>query len=131
MRALSRFPSRLLHAGAAAAIGAATWLIFSRAFLNYDTLYGLIWGRDVANGRTPDYKVTLAPTPHPLLEAVAVPVSWLGEDAGYTTLLALAMLAWGALVWGVFLLGRESFGWVAGALAQLRERSHAGAMRRV
>jgi len=117
VRALSRLPSWLLHAAAAAAIGGLTWLIFSRAFLNYDTLYGLIWGRDLAHGRTPDYEVTLAPTPHPLLEAVAVPVSWLGEDGGYTAMLALAMLAWGALVWGVFLLGRESFGWGAGALA--------------
>src|SRR3954447_16576762 len=77
VRALSRLPSWLLHAAAAAAIGGVTWLIFSRAFLNYDTLYGLIWGRDVGHGRTPDYEVLLAPTPHPLLEAVAVPVSWL------------------------------------------------------
>jgi hypothetical protein len=116
VRALSRLPSWLLHAAAAAAIGALTWLLFSRAFLNYDTLYALVWGRDVAGGRTPDYEVTLAPTPHPLLEAVAVPLSLLGEG-GYTAMLALAMLAWGALVWGVVLLGRESFGLAAGALA--------------
>ena len=32
-------------------------------------------------------------------------------------MLALAMLAFGALVWGIFLLGRESFGWPVGALA--------------
>jgi hypothetical protein len=117
VRALSRLPSWLLNAGAVVAIGGVTWLIFSRAFLNYDTLYGLIWGRDVAHGRTPDYEVTLAPTPHPLLEAVAVPVSWLGEDAGYTAMLAIALFAWGVLVWALFLLGRETFGWVAGALA--------------
>jgi hypothetical protein len=102
---------------AAAAIGGLSWLIFSRAFLNYDTLYGLIWGRDLISGRTPDYDVTLAPTPHPLVEAVGAPLSLLGEDAGYTAMLALAMLAFGALVWGVFLLGRECFGWPVGALA--------------
>jgi hypothetical protein len=117
VRALSRLPSGLLDAAAAAAIGGVTWLIFSGAFLNYDTLYGLIWGRDVAHGRTPDYEVLLAPTPHPLLEAVAMPVSLLGQDSGYTVMLALAMVAWGALVWGIFLLGKESLGWAVGALA--------------
>ena len=48
---------------------------------------------------------------------MGAPLSLLGEDGGYTAMLALAMLAFGALVWGVFLLGRESFGWPVGALA--------------
>ncbi len=117
MRASHRPSSWLLHAAAAAAIGGLTWLVFSRAFLNYDTLYSLIWGRDVAHGRTPDYETTLAPTPHPLAEAVGVPVSLLGEDGGYTAMLALALFAFGAFVWGVFLLGKESFGLAAGVLA--------------
>ena len=39
----------------------ATWALFSRAFLNYDTLYTLIWGRDLLDGRLPDYELTLAP----------------------------------------------------------------------
>ena len=117
MRALSRLPSWLQHAAAAAAIGGLTWLIFSRAFLNYDTLYSLIWGRDVVQGRTPDYETVLAPTPHPLAEAVGAFASLLGEDGGYTAMLGLAMLAFGAFVWGVFLLGKESFGLAAGVLA--------------
>ena len=117
MRPPPRLPSWLLNAGAAAAIGAITWLIFSRAFLNYDTLYYLIWARDVAGGVTPDYEVTLAPTPHPLVGLVGIPVSLLGEDGGYTAMLVVALFAWGAFVWGVFLLGVESFGWAVGALA--------------
>jgi len=117
VRALSRLPPWLLNAAAAAAIGGATWLAFSRAFLNYDTLYSLIWARDIAHGRTPDYETTLAPTPHPLSEAVGIPLSLLGEDGGYTAMLAIAMLAFGALVWGVFLLGKECFGLWAGILA--------------
>ena len=117
MRPSQRLPYWLPHAAAAAAIGGLTWLVFSRAFLNYDTLYSLIWGRDIAHGRTPDYETTLAPTPHPLAEAVGVVVSPLGEDGGYTAMLALALLAFGVFVWGVFLLGKESFGVAAGVLA--------------
>jgi hypothetical protein len=117
VRPFSRAPSWAVNTAAAAAIGGLSWLVFSRAFLNYDTLYGLIWGRDLVSGRTPDYEVTLAPTPHPLVETIGAPLSLLGEDAGYTATLALAMLAFGALVWGTFLLGRESFGWPVGALA--------------
>jgi hypothetical protein len=112
-----RVPAWAINAAAAAAIGGLAWLVFSRAFLNYDTLYGLIWGRDLASGRTPDYELTLAPTPHPLVEVAGMPLSLLGEDGGYTAMLALAMLAFGALVWGIFLLGRECFGWPVGALA--------------
>jgi hypothetical protein len=117
VRPFPRVPSWAVNSAAAAAIGGVAWLIFSRAFLNYDTLYGLIWGRDLASGRSPDYEVTLAPTPHPLVEAVGALLSLLGEDGGYTAMLAVAMLAFGALVWGIFLLGRESFGWPVGALA--------------
>ncbi len=119
MRAFLRLPSGLQHAAAAAAIGGLTWLIFSRGFLNYDTLYSLIWGRDVVHGWTPGYEHTLAPTPHPLAEAVGMAASLLGTDGGYTAMLALAMLAFGAFVWGVFLLGRETFGLAAGVLAAI------------
>jgi hypothetical protein len=94
-----------------------TWAVFSRAFLNYDTLYALVWGRDLVHGRMPDYDATLAPTPHPLAEAVGALASLLGEDGGYTAMLAIAMLAFGALVWATFLLGRECFSWPVGALA--------------
>ena len=65
VRPFSRVPSWAVDSAAAAAIGGVAWLIFSRAFLNYDTLYGLIWGRDLVSGRSPDYEVTLAPTPSP------------------------------------------------------------------
>src|SRR3954467_14937061 len=102
----ARRPKWALNIAAAAGIGALAWLVFSRAFVNYDTLYALIWGRDLAHGRTPDYDVTLAPTPHPLAEAVGALVSLLGQDGAYAAILMIAMLAFGALVWAVYLLGR-------------------------
>jgi hypothetical protein len=104
---------------AIAALGALTWAIFDRAFLNYDTLYALIWGRDLVHGRLPDYEVTLAPTPHPLANAVGALASLFGTDAGYAIMLALGFLSFGALVWGVFRLGQISFWWPVGLLAEV------------
>jgi hypothetical protein len=102
---------------ASIAIGGLTWAVFSRAFLNYDTLYALIWGRDLVDGRTPDYDVTLAPTPHPLAEAAGAVASLFGTDAGYEAMLALALLSFGALIWAVLLLGSRIFWWPVGLLA--------------
>ena len=67
--ALRRLPSWIPGVATILALGGLTWALFSRAFLNYDTLYMLVWGRDLIHGRSPDYDVTLAPTPHPLAEA--------------------------------------------------------------
>src|SRR3954454_19792466 len=113
----ARRPKWALNVAAAAGIGALAWLIFSRAFVNYDTLYALIWGRDLVHGRTPDYDLTLAPTPHPLAEAVGALASPLGKDGGYAAMLIVAMVAFVALVGGFFLLGQECSGWPAAALA--------------
>jgi hypothetical protein len=117
IKAQSRAPSWPIGAAAIVAIATGYWLIFSRAFLNYDTLYALVWGRDLAHGRLPDYDGSLAPTPHPLAEAVGAIASLFGTDAGYTIMLALAMLAFGALLFAVFELGRECFSWPVGLVA--------------
>ena len=44
-----------------AALAAATWAVVGRGLVNYDTLYELVWGRELAQGRSPDLSVTLAP----------------------------------------------------------------------
>jgi hypothetical protein len=106
-------------AAASAAIAAATWAVFSRAFLNYDTLYALLWGRDLAHGRVPDFEFTLAPTPHPLATAVGALASLFGTDGGYTVMLALGLLSFGVLLWAVFRLGQVAFAWPVGLLAAL------------
>ena len=41
-------------------------------FANYDTLYALTWGRQLAHGQDPEYAIPIAPTPHPLMEALGV-----------------------------------------------------------
>jgi hypothetical protein len=118
-RAPARPPGWALGSAAAAVLGALSWALFPRAFLNYDTLYALIWGRDLFHGRLPDYEVTLAPTPHPLATAVGALASLLGTDGGYSVMLALAFLSFGALLWGIFRLGQVAFAWPIGLLAAL------------
>jgi hypothetical protein len=117
--ASARLPRWTGHVVAITAIGGTTWLFFSRAFLNYDTLYMLVWGRDFVHGRLPDYELTLAPTPHPLATVVGALASLAGNDGGYTLMLVLAMLSFGAFVWAVFRLGQLSFGWPVGLVAAL------------
>ena len=98
---------------AGAVIGALVFAWFGHAFLNYDTFYALVWGSDLAHGRTPDYGVPVAPTPHPLAELVGVVLTPFGAGAE-DVMLAIGLLALGMLAVGCFRLGRELFGiWAA------------------
>jgi hypothetical protein len=93
-------------------IGALVFAWFGHAFLNYDTFYALVWGGDLAHGRTPEYAVPVAPTPHPLAELIGVVLSPFGA-AAEDLMLALGLLALGMLAVGLFRLGQELFGvWV-------------------
>src|SRR5436190_19618954 len=86
---------------AAGAIGAAVFAWFGHAFLNYDTFYAVVWGSDLAHGRTPEYSVPVAPTPHPLAELVGIVLTPFGASAE-DLMLAIGLLALGMLVVGVF-----------------------------
>jgi hypothetical protein len=94
------------------------WLMIDTGFANYDTAYSILWGADLAEGRTPDYSVPIAPTPHPLSTALGLALSPLGDGAE-TAWVVLAFLSLGALAWVVFELGLVWFGAAAGALAAL------------
>src|SRR4051794_32766102 len=101
------------------------WLVVGRGLVNYDTLYSLVWGRDLAHGRLPDYDVPLAPTPHPLATLGGVLVAPLSSaasggvhgEAAVTATIVVAFLALALLGWVVFRLGTEWFNPWAGLLA--------------
>ncbi|MEA2367891.1 MAG: hypothetical protein QOH38_609 [Thermoleophilaceae bacterium] len=101
---------------AAAAVAFLILAWFGHAFLNYDTFYALVWGGDLAHGRTPQYDVSFAPTPHPLAIAVGMVASLFG-DAGEGVMLGVVLFGIGWLVVGMYRLGRESFAWPVGVLA--------------
>ena len=104
---------------AIAAGALALRVIAGVGFANYDTLYALAWGGQLSRGQTPAYGVPIAPTPHPLLEALGLVLSPLGARAVEDVTVALGFLALSACGWVIYRLGAEWFGWAAGALAAL------------
>jgi hypothetical protein len=88
-------------------------------FANYDTLYALAWGGQLSRGSRPAYELPIAPTPHPLVEALGVVLYPLGPHGVENVTVALGFLALSACGWVVYALGAEWFGRAAGALAAL------------
>ncbi|HMJ34348.1 MAG TPA: hypothetical protein VK501_10555 [Baekduia sp.] len=110
--------SLYVPAAVSVALAALVWLVSAPArFLNYDTEYALLWGNDLVHGRTPDYTVAFAPTPHPLAQLVGALGSLFGTGFGETLFEVLAFLSLGILGWLVFALGRAWFGTAAGVVA--------------
>jgi hypothetical protein len=98
---------------------ALLWVITGVGFVNYDTLYGLVWGQQLSRGETPQYGLPIAPTPHPLVEAIGIPLGPLGASAATDITVALGFLALSACGWVLYRLGSLWFGRAAGALAAL------------
>ncbi|MCW3000835.1 MAG: hypothetical protein JWQ20_133 [Conexibacter sp.] len=113
----------LVPAAASVAVAAIVWLASAGTrgglFVNYDTEYALLWGNDLVHGRTPDYSVPFAPTPHPLATLVGAVGALLGTGFGERLFEVLAFLALGILGWLVFELGRAWFTTATGVLAAL------------
>jgi hypothetical protein len=113
-------PRLAIPIAVSAALAALIALAASPArFLNYDTAYALLWGHDVVHGRTPDYDVPFAPTPHPLATLVGAVGSLFGTGFGEGLFEVLAFLALGVLGWLVYALGRAWFTPATGVVAAL------------
>jgi hypothetical protein len=94
-------------------------LIAGVGFANYDTLYALAWGGQLARGELPAYDLPIAPTPHPLVEALGVVLYPLGPRAVEKITVWLAFVALAACGWVVYRLASLWFGRAAGVLAAL------------
>jgi Dolichyl-phosphate-mannose-protein mannosyltransferase len=70
-----------------AGITAALLLIFPTGFPNYDTIYALVWGRELAHGHSPDYGAALPPTPHPLADFLGLIATPIGDGAITVTMI--------------------------------------------
>jgi hypothetical protein len=102
----------------ALAVSAALLLIFPLGFPNYDTIYALVWGRELAHGVSPDYGAALPPTPHPLADLLGLVTTPFGDGAVDVTM-AIAYLSLGLTGYRVYRLGSLWFDRPIGAVAAL------------
>jgi hypothetical protein len=101
-----------------AAVAAVLLLLFPLGFPNYDTIYSLLWGRELAEGLSPDRGATLPPTPHPLAELFGLVASPLGDGAIDLTMV-IAYVSLGLVGYLVYRLGSLWFDRPIGAVAAL------------
>jgi hypothetical protein len=101
-----------------AAVSAALLLVFPVGFPNYDTIYALVWGRELAHGVSPDYGAALPPTPHPLADLLGLVTTPLGNGAIDVTMV-VAYLSLGLIGYLVYRLGALWFDRPIGAVAAL------------
>ena len=109
-----RHALRLIAATVAVAVGIRLFL--GHTYPDYDSLYALIWGDDLASGRSPDLELPFAPAAHPLYLLLGALLSPFGSDAA-DALVWIVLLTTGALCVGLFELGRALFSWPVGLLA--------------
>jgi hypothetical protein len=110
--------SLLVPAAWVAAVSALLLALFPLGFPNYDTIYSLLWGRELAEGLSPDRGATLPPTPHPLTELWGMVASPLGDGAIDLTMIG-AYVSLGLVGYLVYRLGSLWFNRPIGAVAAL------------
>jgi hypothetical protein len=101
-----------------AIVGAVLLVVFPLGFPNYDTIYALVWGRELAHGVSPDYGAALPPTPHPLADFLGLIATPLGDGAIGVTMV-IAYLSLGLIGYLVYRLGTLWFDRPIGAVAAL------------
>jgi len=101
-----------------AAVTAVLLLVFPVGFPNYDTIYALVWGRELAHGASPDYGAALPPTPHPLADLLGLVTTPLGNGAIDVTMV-VAYASLGLVGYLVYRLGSLWFDRPIGAVAAL------------
>lgn len=101
-----------------AAFAAVLLLLFPVGFPNYDTIYSLLWGTELADGLSPDRGAALPPTPHPLAELFGLATAPLGEVAIDLTMV-VAYVSLGLVGYLVYRLGSLWFDCPVGAVAAL------------
>jgi hypothetical protein len=97
-------------------VGAALLALFPTGFPNYDTIYALVWGRELAHGVSPDYGAALPPTPHPLADLLGAITTPIGDGA-ITVMMIVAYLSLGLVGYLVYRLGSLWFDRPIGAVA--------------
>jgi hypothetical protein len=102
-----------------AGVSAVLLALFPLGFPNYDTIYALVWGRELAHGTSPDYGAALPPTPHPLTDLIGLLATPFGDGAIALTM-ATAYASLGLIGFFVYRLGAIWFDrWIGAAAAAI------------
>ena len=83
---------------------------------NYDSLYSLIWGREILHGHTPSFTAYRAPTEHPLAIAFGAVMSLFGTG-GDRLMVGATLASFVALVAGMYRLAATAFTPLVGIVA--------------
>ncbi len=100
-----------------AAVTAALLAVFPVGFPNYDTIYALLWGKELAHGMSPDYGSALPPTPHPLADLLGLVTTPIGNAGSIAVTMVLAYASLGLIAYLVYRLGTLWFDRWIGLLA--------------
>ncbi len=87
-------------------------------YANYDSMYSLLWGRELLHGHQPSFEAYRAPTEHPLGVVFGALLALLGRGADRVLVLA-TLASFVVLVAGLYRLGRASFTPLVGVVAGL------------
>jgi len=82
----------------------------------YDSIYSIVWGRELLDGAQLSFEAYRAPTQHPLAIAIGALLSPLG-DVGARLWVALCIGSFVALVAGLYTLGKRAFTPLVGVAA--------------
>ena len=107
--------AEVVGVAAMAVVAVAAWLAFG-VLPTYDSLYSLVWGREILGGGVPGFADFGAPTQHPLWVAVGTVLAPFG-DAGARAMTLVAVLSFVVLLASTYHLGRMAFGPLAGLVA--------------
>jgi len=103
--------------------GALTGFLLYPTYPNYDSMYSLLWGRELVSLEGLSFEAYRAPTEHPLAIAFGALLSPLGGGADRVLVLC-SVLSFVVLVVAVYLLAKTAFtplvGFVAAALVLTR-----------
>jgi hypothetical protein len=106
-----------LALGAVCALALAAYIVFP-TYPTYDSLYALLWGRDLVHLQLPNLHVYRVPTEHPLAVAFGALCSLLGQGGARLVVLG-SIASFVALLAGTHRLAKLCFGPVVGVIAGL------------
>ena len=98
------------------ALGALVGFFVYPTYPNYDSLYSLIWGRELLDSELPSFEVYRGPTEHPLAVAFGALLSIFGTE-GDRLMVGATLASYVALVAGVYRLATVAFTPLVGVIA--------------